>query len=75
MTLIFTLGIAGVLAWAVQTKNYIEGFLAIAALSGVASFGIGIWAVSQDRTWLAIVLIVIGLVQCGTVACFGKRRD
>jgi hypothetical protein len=75
MTLVLTLGFAGVLAWAVQTKNYVEGFLAIAALSGVASVAIGIWAVQQSKTWLAVVLIPIGCIQCATVTCFARQRS
>jgi hypothetical protein len=74
MTLILTLGVTGVLAWAVQTKNYAEGFLAIAALGGIASTLIGSWAIKQDKPALSIVLIAIGVAQCFTVACFAKKK-
>lgn len=75
MTLLLTLGVTGVLAWAVQTKNYAEGFLAMSALGGIASTLIGVWAIKQDKPSLAIVLITIGVAQCFTVACFARKKQ
>lgn len=61
MTLTLTLGIAGIMAWAIWRKKYAQAFVLLIPLFGIYSCIAGFWIMNQGNAWPGVLLVALGL--------------